>query len=121
AQPVRTRAILLTDQRRHGQSVVAPVRLFAPRLANLAPLAGARANAEYQAPDNFGGAAYRAISVVRGQGTWENTGKDDKGMIAAPPVSDLHPAWLVLAWDSPQELVGLYLQDNFGTVAFEVF
>ncbi len=117
-----TRSLLFTDVRQRGVSTLGPVRVYGHRLLNIAPLAGARAKAEYQAPNNFfGGVHFRAIDAARGRGSWQNTGQNKDGLITAPPISDVHGQWFILAWDEPRTLDGLYLQDNFTAFGVDFF
>lgn len=120
-KPVTTRAVLFGEVRKSGSSKLGPVRFFAERCFNAAPLAGARARTEYQAPENAGGAAWRAIAPARGRGSWVSAGVNADGSIPVPPVSDVNPQWYILAWDEPRAISGLYLQDNFGDYKVDVF
>ena len=120
-KPVSTRAVLFGEVRKSGRSTLGPVRFFAERCFNVAPLAGARAKTEYQAPDNFGGAAWHAIAPARGRGSWASAGVNADGNIPVPAISDINPQWYILAWDEPHILSGLYLQDNFGDFKLDVF
>ncbi len=121
AQSVLTRAVLFTDVRRSGTSTLGLVRLYTPRYFNAAPLAGARAKTEYQAPQNRGSARHPAINPVRGVGPWISTGVNEQGNIPAPVINDVQPQWYVMAWDEPHTLSGLYVQDNFGEFKIDVF
>lgn len=116
---IATHALLLTERRRRGRSSLGPVRVFGERYFNPAPLAGSRARSIYDAPDTFGGQSYPAIGVARGQGSWISAGRNRDGLILAPPISDVHPQWIVFAWDETRQLDGLYLRDNFVDFVFE--
>ncbi len=113
---VKTRAILLTDLRRSGHSYAAPVRVYKRRLHNIATVAGVAAKSQYIAPRAFGYRSYAAANVVRGRGSWHSNGKSDTGRIYGPVISDIAPSWYALAWDTPQELVGVFSMDNFRTI-----
>lgn len=119
-KPMTTCAVLFGEVRKSGRSALGPVRFYTERYFNTAPLAGARAKTEYQAPESFGGAAFRAISPARGQGSWVSTGVNEKGNLVSPVLSDVNAQWYVLAWDEPHTLNGLYLQDNFGEFKLDV-
>lgn len=118
---VFTRAVLLSESRDSGISAPGPVRFYKQRFFNIAPLAVARAKTEYHAPADFGGGHYRAIDLVRGRGSWISGGKNKQGVIVEPLISDVHPQWLIIAWDEPRRLSGLYLEDNFKNWALDVF
>lgn len=111
-----TRAMLFTDARRRGRSSIAPIRIFADRLANLAPYASVVARTEY-----ISDAPARAADVADGTGRWASAGPNVSGFVTAPPISDLHPQWYVLAWDEPRTLTGFYMLDNFTEFRVESF
>lgn len=113
ATQIVTRAVLLTETRRTGRSVMGPIRVYEERFFDVAPLGGGRARAEYVPPKTVPGRPCRALDLVRGLGPWASAGKNDQGLILAPPVSEVHPQWLVVAWDAPRRLGGLRLDDNF--------
>ncbi len=119
--PITTRAVLFGEIRKSGSSTLGPVRFYAERCFNVAPLAGARARTEYQAPDSAGGATWRAIDPARGRGSWVSSGVNASGNIPVSSVSDVNPQWYILAWDEPHAVSGLYLQDNFGAFKLDVF
>jgi hypothetical protein len=119
--PVMTRAVCFGELRKSGRSTLGPVRFYEERCFNIAPLAGARARIEYQAPDSAGGATWRAIAPARGRGSWVSAGVNANGNIPVPVVSDVNPQWYILAWDEPHVVSGLYLQDNFGEFKLDVF
>ena len=115
------RAILFTDDITRGRSGLGPLRLFRARLANLSPYACAVANREYAAPEGFGGSTHAAADLVRARGPWTSAGKNADGNITTPAVSDVDPCWIVLAWDEPRTIGGLYLQDNFTAIRFDTY
>ncbi|HUU96975.1 MAG TPA: hypothetical protein VM487_14645, partial [Phycisphaerae bacterium] len=119
---MKTRALLITDVRRHGRSQLDFVRIFSPRLHNITPAALANADAEYTVyPSMAPPHTYAAADVIRGSGRWMNAGKDDRGRNLRPPTSDVHPAWFVLSWKTRQTITGLWLLDDFASVRFYQF
>lgn len=118
---VQTRALLFTDLRKSGQSTLGPVRIYSERFVNVAPVAGARAKTEYQAPTNLNNVLHRAIDPAHAKGSWLSTGPNTNGNIPSPAISDVHSQWYILAWDEPHTLSGLYIQDNFSDVKIDVF
>ncbi|MCY3024623.1 MAG: hypothetical protein NTW87_37095 [Planctomycetota bacterium] len=116
-----TRAILFTDVIRTGRSGLSVARVFKNRLHNVASIASARARTEYAAPENAGGKVFRAADLVRGRGTWQSNGKNDKGNIVGAFIREDDPCWFVLGWDEPQQISALYLQDNFAQWKIDAF
>ncbi|MFW5856844.1 MAG: hypothetical protein ACOCX4_03115, partial [Planctomycetota bacterium] len=116
-----TRAILLTDRMKSGTSTAHPVQVYRRRLHNVSSSARVRASSQYNAPRAFGERSYPPIGPVRGRGTWLSNGKNDEGNIAGPYISEVEPAWYVLAWDEPQPVAGLIQVDNFKRIAFDHF
>ncbi len=108
----QTPAILFTETRTQGRSLLANVRLYQPRLANLAPLGIANADSEYTAhPHQAPPYTYRARSLIEASGAWQNAGPNNEKRITHAPL-DVAPSWFFLSWLEPQPLVGLYLEDN---------
>lgn len=118
---LKTRAVLLTDRLKRGRSMAWPARLYARRLFNVAPDAAVAAKSQYQAPTNFGGRLHAAADVVRGRGPWESNGKDDRGEVRGPFISDVQPCWYALAWEETRPIVGLVSVDNFVTLHCESY
>ncbi len=116
-----TRAVLLSDTLKSARSVAWPVRFYEKRLHNITPDARARAQREYHAPTNFGDRSYTAGDLISGKGSWISNGKNRNGNIVGPFISDVEPCWFALAWDSPQEIVGLFHTDNFKRVEYQTF
>jgi hypothetical protein len=108
----KTRAVLLTERRERGStSAIRYLRLFTERLHNVAPLAQAYSDQEYM-PPNTDFVPEPATNVPEGRGRWVNVGKNDRGFIPAPPVSEVAPSWFMLTWRDEQPLTGLWLRSN---------
>ncbi|HEY3322827.1 MAG TPA: hypothetical protein VGP72_20400 [Planctomycetota bacterium] len=120
-QAAATRAVLFIDVLKTGRSCLSLARIFKSRLHNIASLASARAKTEYVAPESAGGRVYRAANLVRGRGTWQSNGKNDKGNVIGAFITEENPSWFVLGWDEPQRISAIYLQDNFGAFKLDAF
>lgn len=107
----KVRALLLRETRENGRSSVNLLRLFKDRLQNATPAAFGYASQEYT-PSNTKN-TYGASRVVAGQGEWQSAGKDNTGFIPSPPITDINPAWFVMAWEQPRTISGIWIHDNF--------
>lgn len=119
-----TRAILLTDDGTDGRAELRSVRLLSSRLANITPAALPYGESEYTTPSIGLSAPFTyaaTIVTTGGWGHWQNTGKDHRGRVPRPPVSDIEPSWFILTWREPQTVAGLWLADNFQEVGVEQF
>lgn len=118
----RTRAVLLTEKRSGpgAVSTLRALRLLPARLHNVTPEAMAYADREYRPPQTDY-LPYPATAITAGRGPWINTGKNDKGFIPSPIVSELHPSWFLLSWQREQSLVGLWLQSNIEKLEVEYY
>src|SRR5262249_31313248 len=96
------------------------LRLFKERLHNVTPAALAYGDREYLPPQGQF-IPHPASNIPRGLGQWVNVGKDDKGFIPAPPVSEIHPSWFLLCWHQEPEISGLLLDSNALDVKVEPF
>ncbi len=109
---VRTRAILMTPRKVWNAPQL--LGLLGARLFNRTPWAVVNADAEYTTePQLSAPRTYAAQDLATGRGEWINTGKDGKGLIPRPPISDVAPSWVVLSWAEKQRVDGLLLGDNF--------
>ncbi len=95
---VQTRAFLYRDVRVAGVSRVDHWRLFQTRLFNATPLARAAASGGFKSDD--------ADAIPRGRGWGTAVGA------AGGKISAKDPAWVVLAWDAPRRVDGLFLRSN---------
>lgn len=114
-----TRALLISERREQGKSVLHGVRLYAERMHNLTPSAVAYAAEEYTPPNTQ--FVPNPASHVPAGGTWINTGKNSQGFFARPAVTDVSPTWFLLTWQKEQELSGLFLDSNIHNFRIEVF
>lgn len=117
--PIQTRALLLSDLDTPRRSEVDEVRLFKARLQNVTPAARAYALHEYTSPESQ--ATQSASYVTMAKSYWASSGKDDKGLVSTPTVSDIHPEWFLLTWDKPQTVTGIWLLSNTVTYSLEYF
>lgn len=117
--PVETRAILLSDLGTPRRSEVDSVRLFKARLQNLTPAARAYALHEYTPPESPN--TQTASLVTGSKSFWASSGKDDKGLVSTPTISDINPEWFLLTWDKPQTVSGIWLLSNTVTYSLEYF
>jgi len=116
-EPIKTRALLITDVRRSGWSTLTLLRLFCARLYNITPNALANAEAEYTVHPFAGPPhTYAAADIVKGAGRWVNSGADQQGRNLRPPVSDIDPSWFVLSWKEENTISGLWMIDNFSRI-----
>ncbi|MGD0088650.1 MAG: hypothetical protein ABSE73_01905 [Planctomycetota bacterium] len=112
----QTGAFLHKDARQYGRSELRDWRLFAARLYNIAPQGLANADSDYT---SFGGGgnppvSFAASQLVSGFGHWQSHGPNEHGkFVGRAPISDVTPSWLVISWDKPQTIRGVYLRDNF--------
>ncbi|HEY3324298.1 MAG TPA: hypothetical protein VGP72_27855 [Planctomycetota bacterium] len=110
----QTRALLFQDTRGWGRSEIRTLRLFSARLHNVAPDGLANGEADYISyADLRPPISFAAANLVKGSGSWQSHGPDNRGRIHRAPVSDISPSWLVISWDAPKKVCGLFLQDNF--------
>ncbi len=112
-RPLKTRALLLTDRRKRGTSRLEAVRVLGRRLANVMPAATAYADREHTVhPGMSSPFTLSAMSLVTGRRYWQSAGEDREGRWTTPPVSDVHPSWVIVAWPSPRRVRGLWLTGN---------
>jgi hypothetical protein len=113
------KAILIVDRETQSREL-RDARLFAERFHNITPASLAYADREYLPPMG----QYipnPASNIPSGRGHWVNVGKDDRGFIPAPPVSDLNPSWFLLSWQQEQSISGLWLDSNVQKLDVETF
>lgn len=114
-----TRAVLIRERASSGWPSLMMVRLFQGRLHNVAPRALAYADREYT--PSMSVVTSSASLVTTGTGAWINTGKNAQGRIPTPAITDINPAWFMLAWDKEETLNGLWVADNFVTIELDYF
>ena len=117
---LRTKALAFVDSRDSGQAELRTVRLFKERLLNVTPWSLAYADREFT-PPNTDFVPNPASSIPAGQGFWVNVGKNQNGLVAAPPVSDVAPSWFMLTWPDAKKLTNLWLHSNATKYDIEVF
>jgi hypothetical protein len=106
-------AVRMIDEEKRAWTRLEAVRLFEPRLLNVAPIASAFGDDEYIQYSVFGPPyTYYAWRPIRGGGAWQNAGKDEKGNIRRAPVSDVFPGSYILAWREEQTISGLFVRGN---------
>ena len=116
----KTKALALVDSRERGQAELRAVRLFQDRLWNATPWSLAYADREF-IPPNTDFVPNPASSIPAGNGFWANVGKNQNGLVAAPPVSDVAPSWFMLTWPAAQKLTQLWLHSNATKYDIEIF
>jgi hypothetical protein len=88
-------------------------RLLAARLYNATPTAWINADSEYTRYPAMGPpVSFPARNLLTGSREWRNTGPDKDDRIPRPPVSDVHPSWVVVSWDESVRCRGLIAQGN---------
>ena len=110
----QARALLYRDVRQYSRSELKQLRLFSARLHNLAPDGLANGESDYISyADLRPPISYAASQLIRGLGSWQSHGPDNRGRIARAPVSDIAPSWFVVSWEKPQPVCAVFTQDNF--------
>jgi len=114
-------AFLCTGEHSWGDwARFACLRLMKARLHNIVPDGVANGDAEYTWYQPFHPPTYfKASNIVTGSGRWLSHGRDEKGRVPRPPVSDIAPTWFVVSWDKPRAISGILLDSNF--VKFKVY
>jgi hypothetical protein len=88
-------------------------RLLAARLYNATPTAWINAESEYTRYPSMGPpVSFPARNLLTGSREWRNTGPDKDERIPRPPVSDVHPSWVVVSWDEAVRCRGLIARGN---------
>lgn len=109
-----TRAILVVHEHSRWRSRIEQVRCFSRRLHNVTNLGHAYADSEYvRIVDLAPPHTFAAADITSGRGIWQNTGKDPKGKIPAPPVSNVAPSWFMVTWEKPRTFSGFWMDSNF--------
>ncbi len=109
----KTRALLITEERRRSGALLSRWQVRPARLHNLTPAAVAQGE---QAP-------YGAdpMTLVRG-GRWANAGPvPKKGNIERIPVSSVNPSWFTLVWEEARTPVALRLRSNIDQYKLHAF
>ncbi|HUW30484.1 MAG TPA: hypothetical protein VM223_02615, partial [Planctomycetota bacterium] len=110
----KTKALLISETRRWGRSRLDVLRIFSRRLHNVVPWALANAESEYTRYSSLSPPhTFAAADIVKGRGSWINTGKDKEGRILRPPTSDVYPSWFVLSWRDEKQITGMWSNDDF--------
>ncbi|HUU69615.1 MAG TPA: hypothetical protein VM186_08825, partial [Planctomycetota bacterium] len=110
----KTKALLISETRRWGRSRLDVLRIFSRRLHNVVPWALANAESEYTRYSSLSPPhTFAAGDIVKGRGSWINTGKDKEGRILRPPTSDVYPSWFVLSWRDEKQIAGMWSNDDF--------
>lgn len=92
------------------------------RVANAAASAVGHADAEYIVkPDMSPPYPLSVEGMLQGRRRWQNTGPDRNGRVTRPMVSEQAPSWVVLSWETPRNLLGLWLEGNARSVRIRRF
>ncbi|MBI2192474.1 MAG: hypothetical protein HYU36_10875 [Planctomycetes bacterium] len=124
---VKTRAVLVTLlwSGERGGVRLSDLHLFRDRLLNVAPAACVQAGAEYVPPPARAGVRpppHRASFLTTGTGPpWQNTGKDESGVVRRSDISVSSPEWIVMSWMDAQEIVGIRAKGDFGRFELQGF
>ncbi len=122
-RPMQSRVFLLTHKMPwHHEQPMPWLRLSQKRIFNATPVATVNAESEYTLRPEMGPPrTFAATDLTRG-GRWQNAGPDkDLKRVLRPPISKLHPSWLVLSWDRPQRITGVILRGNVTQIKIYAF